>query len=262
MTTLGQNVVDDNLVDPFIKETRPALELLADIEREITQLQAVALQTRTSINRRSPISSLPRERLSEIFVLCCQPKYNTIGGVDSQGICPLRLSAVCKAWRDLAWTTSYLWSVIILTKSNPHALHLAEILASWIERSGNQPLSICYEAQCTSLLQRLTQETSKWMNVSIFLASEFSSVIKDCKYFPLLQHLSIRVRAESPKHDFLGGFLPNFNHLQCCKSAQNNLPTCTGIPTLLQTQLDVVAAQNVLCEHHWPWGPLQNFRFC
>jgi len=24
----------------------------------------------------------------------------------------------------------------------------------------------------------------------------------------------------------------------------------------------VVAAQNVLCEHHWPWGPLQNFRFC
>ena len=28
MTTLGQNVVDDNLVDPFIKETGPAIELL------------------------------------------------------------------------------------------------------------------------------------------------------------------------------------------------------------------------------------------
>jgi len=152
-------------------------------------LQQIVIQSRISINRYSSISSLPPEALSEIFVLCCQPKYNAIGGVDSQRICPLCFTAVCKAWRGLAWTTSPLWSVIILIKPKPHALHLEEILASWIEWAGNQPLSIHYEAQCTSLLQCLTQETSKWMNVSIFLASEFSSVIKECKYFPLLQHL-------------------------------------------------------------------------
>lgn len=81
--------VDDHLVEPFTQEIRPTLgSLLIDTEQDI------------------PISSLPPEMLSEIFVLCCQPKYNAIGGVDSQGICPLRLSAVCKAWHDLAWTTS------------------------------------------------------------------------------------------------------------------------------------------------------------
>jgi hypothetical protein len=184
MTPLGKNLVEDDLFDPFIKETRPALEsLLVDTEQEIARL----LQ--------SPISSLPPETLSEIFMLCCQPKYNAIGGVDSQGICPLRLSAVCKAWRDLAWTTRRLWSVIILTKSNPYASHLGRILASWIERAGNQPLSIRYEVQSDRLLARLIQETSKWMNVSIFLPSESLSVVKKYKYFPLLEHFSIRVRA-------------------------------------------------------------------
>ena len=81
--------VDDHLVEPFTQEIRPTLgSLLIDTEQDI------------------PISSLPPEMLSEIFVLCCQPKYNAIRGVDIQGICPLHLSAVCKAWRDLAWTTS------------------------------------------------------------------------------------------------------------------------------------------------------------
>lgn len=66
--------VDDHLVEPFTQEIRPTLgSLLIDTEQDI------------------PISSLPPEMLSEIFVLCCQPKYNAIGGVDSQGICPLRL---------------------------------------------------------------------------------------------------------------------------------------------------------------------------
>jgi len=166
-------------------------------------------------------------------VLCCQPKYNAIGGVDSQGICPLRLTAVCKAWRDLAWTTRRLWSVIILIKPKPHALHLEEILASWIERAGNQPLSIRYEAQCTSLLQRLTQETSKWMNVSIFLASEFSSVVKECKYFPLLQHLSIRVRAESPRPGFQGGFLHGFESLDIFNAASLSKITHMHVPKYL-----------------------------
>jgi hypothetical protein len=223
MTPLGQNMVNGNfVVGPFnnFKGARAALELfLADTEREIARLGA-------SINRASLISSLPPETLSEIFALCCQPKYNAIGGVDNQGICPLRLSAVCKAWRDLAWTTRRLWSVIILVKPNPHAFHLEEILASWIKRAGNEPLSIRYEAQCTSLLQRLTQETSKWMNVSISLASESSFVIKECKYFPLLQHLSICIRAESPRSDFVGGFeyLDIFNTASLPKITRLHVP--------------------------------------
>ncbi|EDR13562.1 uncharacterized protein LACBIDRAFT_322580 [Laccaria bicolor S238N-H82] len=218
MTTLEQNVVD--LVKPFIEETRPALEsLLVDTEQEI------------------PISSLPPELLSEIFMLCCQPKYNAIGGVDSQAICPLRLAAVCKAWRDLAWTTSRLWSVIILMWSHPCAFHLEGVLDSWIKRAGAQPLSIRYEAQSNSLLSRLIQETSKWMNVTIKCPpSKFCSAIETYNYFPLLEHLSIRVRvgyydpaSSNPLHclDDLDIFncssLPNITrlhvpgHLQCFK---------------------------------------------
>lgn len=86
------------MVDPSVKETRSALEfLLVETEKEIARLLQVAIQTKTSINEYSLISSLPPEILSKNFVLCCQPNYNAIGGVVSQGISPLRLSAVCKA---------------------------------------------------------------------------------------------------------------------------------------------------------------------
>jgi hypothetical protein len=238
----GQNMVEDNLVDPFINETRPTLELLlvdteqetARLQQEVGRLQQVAIQIKTSINRCSPISSLPPETLSRIFMLCCQPKYNTIGGVGSQGICPLRLSAVCKAWRDLAWTTSSLWSVIILIKPKPHALHLEGILASWIKRAGNQPLSIRYEAQSNDLLARLTQDTSKWMNVSMFLALESSFVIEKCKYFPLLQHLSIRVRAESPRPVIGEGYLFGFEHLDIFNAASLPKITHLHVPKFLR----------------------------
>ncbi|EDR14024.1 uncharacterized protein LACBIDRAFT_321767 [Laccaria bicolor S238N-H82] len=252
---LATNMVNDNLiVGRFNKDTRPAFEsLLAGTEREIVRLEQIAIQTRTSINRYSIISSLPSEMLSEIFVLCCQPKYNAIRGVDSQETCPLRLSAVCKAWRDLAWSMSPLWSVIILIKPEPHALHLEEILASWIKRAGNQALSICYEAQSTSLLERLTQETSKWMNVSISLASESLSMIKNCKCFPLLQHLSIHVRAHSPRPDFLGGFLHGFEYLDIFNAA--SLPKITHLhvpkylscfePNLMWSQLRMFSADTI-----------------
>ncbi|EDR13124.1 uncharacterized protein LACBIDRAFT_322575 [Laccaria bicolor S238N-H82] len=155
-------------------------------QKTVTKTKSAPL---TDMEQEMPISSLPPKMLTEIFVLCCQPKYNTIGGVDSQEICHLRLAAVCKAWRDLAWTMSRLWSVITLVNPNPHALHLEGILASWIERAGNKPLSIHYEGQNNGLLARLIQETPKWINVSILLPSESLSVIKKCKYFPLLEHL-------------------------------------------------------------------------
>ncbi|EDR14028.1 uncharacterized protein LACBIDRAFT_321771 [Laccaria bicolor S238N-H82] len=169
----------------LITKTRPDLDLLlVDTEQEIARLRQVAIQTRRSINKSSSISSLPAEILSEIFAFCCQPKYNAIGGVDSQGICPLRLSAVCKAWRALTWTTSALWSVIILVDPKPWTSHLDEILAAWIERARNRPLSIRYKAGCIDLLQRLAQETSTWMNVSIFLGSKYNSAT--CPEIPSL----------------------------------------------------------------------------
>jgi hypothetical protein len=243
-------MVDDNLVvGPFNKDTRPPLELLlADTEREIARLQQVAIQTRTSINRCSPISSLPPEILLEVFVFCCEPNYNAIGGVDSQGICPLRLSAVCIDWRDLAWTTSRLWTVIILIKPKPHALHLEGILASWIERARNEPLSIRYEAQSNGLLARLIQETSKWMNVSIFLPSESVPMIKKYKYFPLLQHLSIRIRAESSRPGLLGGYQHNLEDFDTFNTA--SLPKITHLhgPKYLQC-----------FKSNWMWSQLRTF---
>lgn len=231
---------DDNLVvGPFNKDTRPAFaSLLVDTEREIALLQQVAIQARTSINRCSPISSLPPEALLEIFMLCCQPNYNAIGGVDSQGICPLRLSAVCRAWRDLAWTTSCLWSVIILMKRNfcHHASHLEEILASWIERAGNHSLSIRYEAKSNRLLHLLAQKKSKWMNVSItILASEYlHGVIEDHEYFPLLQHLSICVLASSSGPSFLRDSLHGLEDLDIFNTTSLPKITHLHVPKYIQ----------------------------
>jgi hypothetical protein len=181
-------------------------------------------------------------------VLCCEPNYNAIGGVDSHGICPLRLSAVCKAWRDLVWTMSSLWAVIILINPSPHALHLEGILASWIERAGNEPLSIRYEAQSNGLLARLTQETSKWMNVSIFLPSESLPLIKKYKYFPLLQHLSICIRAESSRPGLLGDYQHNLEDFDIFNTASLPKITRLHVPKYLQC-----------FKSNWMWSQLRTF---
>lgn len=75
-------------------------------------------------------------------------------------------------------------------------MHLEKILASWITRAGNQPLSIRYDVNGNGLLERFIrfQDTKKWKNVSIFLPSESVSVFKKSFFFPLLEHFSIRVR--------------------------------------------------------------------
>jgi len=54
---------------------------------------------------------------------------------------PLILGAVCRKWREIAWSTPRLWSSIIISLS-PKSFSKLAVVREWLRRSGQLPLSI------------------------------------------------------------------------------------------------------------------------
>ncbi|KAF8809807.1 hypothetical protein BYT27DRAFT_7093259, partial [Phlegmacium glaucopus] len=68
-------------------------------------------QARTRINHlQSPIlRRIPPEIISHIFNLYL-PEFHIDNPRDSKEAVPLTLGAVCKSWRNIAWSSPTLWS--------------------------------------------------------------------------------------------------------------------------------------------------------
>jgi hypothetical protein len=144
-------------------------ELLA-IDNEIELLEAALEQRRRERQALhdyrlahtallSPIRQLPPELLTEIFLNCAPSgplvKWNAYCHefFVEEWEASLSLSAVCKRWRNVALAAPGLWSTIrvnlrfkvgrgrrLLSAKN-------NMFQTWIERSGNHPLSITLQAE-------------------------------------------------------------------------------------------------------------------
>jgi len=113
---------------------------------------------------------------------------------------PRRLGAVCKAWRDLAWSSSQLWSSIVIIRQNESPIFdLEDILDSWISRSGNQPLSIHMDAtylassSVKSIIGILISTASRWKNVSLHLSERSFRYFVNYDRFPILEQISFKI---------------------------------------------------------------------
>ena len=135
------------------KEREAIREKIKKLEEEISKLKAKhhALGSRMNAIHDPFIHKFPPEVGSHIFRLFLPtldfgddhiwPKAVTFTRV-------LRLGAVCRNWRQLAWATPDLWDTLYVRISPSMTRSLAEslpvLLREWLNRSGIRPLTIFF----------------------------------------------------------------------------------------------------------------------
>ncbi|KAF9528692.1 hypothetical protein CPB83DRAFT_854119 [Crepidotus variabilis] len=146
---------------------------------------------------------LPPEIISEIFVCCLQipQPSEALGKVDSS--IPLRLGAVCSAWRSIAWTTPHLWAAVSLhLRSALTIASQATLLREWLARSGHLPLSIWLSSSedvpwavtnAEGILKAINDYSNRWQNVDIRLPSAcYRYLPPPEEHLPILQSITLR----------------------------------------------------------------------
>ncbi|KAF8161822.1 hypothetical protein K438DRAFT_2025734 [Mycena galopus ATCC 62051] len=81
-----------------------------------------------------PISSLPPEIISTIFIHCLP----TLGAAPSRMNAPLLVAQICRSWRAIALQTPELWVDISLVCKGRRAVDILEL---WTSRAGSLPLN-------------------------------------------------------------------------------------------------------------------------
>jgi hypothetical protein len=131
---------------------------IKQLEKELAKLKAKYDTLTTTMNSiHDPfIHKLPPEIGSRIFRLslptfdngkCLEEILKPWGDRSSARI--LRLGAVCRMWRQLAWATPNLWNTLYLFIRSGTRDSLAEslpdLVRDWLERSGSLPLTISFQ---------------------------------------------------------------------------------------------------------------------
>jgi hypothetical protein len=118
-----------------------------NLEKEIVQLghsieklqtRRRALRTVMNENHDRLIHKFPSEIASHIFIQYAPPNVSRYKEDRST---PLRLGAVCRKWRQLAWATPQLWSSLVVEVTG-RGEHPLQFIDEWLERSASLPLII------------------------------------------------------------------------------------------------------------------------
>ena len=116
------------------------LDELAQLDACLERLTVKRYDVKRKINRfHSPIvRQLPPDVISTVFEFCL-PDFADYEPFPSKVDLrfPLSLGAICSDWREVAWSTSRLWSSLVVC-FKPHTA----IVQEWLARSGQLPLSI------------------------------------------------------------------------------------------------------------------------
>ncbi|KAJ6512755.1 hypothetical protein C8R45DRAFT_326702 [Mycena sanguinolenta] len=133
------------------------------------------------------ILRLPVEILSEIFFRC---------GKKQDGCRPRLVATVCKRWRNIALSTSTLWSDIHLDQEEINAESLHSLLELQLQRSGQVPLSIvfCEPRDITSTLKLLLTVSHRWQSLDLSISTDGQQdlIRNSTNQFPILEKLIIR----------------------------------------------------------------------
>ncbi|KAK6978055.1 F-box domain-containing protein, partial [Favolaschia claudopus] len=168
---------------------------IRDLQAQIAALQAEQQRAQRRLDAyKYPVLTLANEIIVEIFrhVLPPYPEapLHTKG---KSFLYPI--THVCRQWREIAIQTPVLWRAIDL----PEPTHrggrsiVAKMTATWLERSGNYPLSIHgIHHALPHLLPTLTPSRARWehLSLSVTNVAQFGEVAADP--MPLLRSLTLR----------------------------------------------------------------------
>ncbi|KII88078.1 hypothetical protein PLICRDRAFT_659334 [Plicaturopsis crispa FD-325 SS-3] len=193
--------MDYLITDACRKDAWTALNL-AFVRREALR---ESRHQHVEIGSSSLIRHFPSELLSEIFLLnTALESIPSIGSFAGQR--PLRLGQVCRQWREVALSTSRLWSNIVIS-SRPGSVDRYQALISlWIERSGLQPLSLTVRGRpddrnipLPPLFQPLVTHSHRWKSLTCVPSVEgLDDVLGQLPNLKALRFLSV---FEEPAND-------------------------------------------------------------
>jgi len=140
---------------------------IGELERSIEKLQSRRRALRTVMNENHDhlIHKFPPEIVSLIFIRYAPPSTYREKKKRST---PLRLGAVCRKWRQLAWATPQLWSSLVVQVTDPGE-DAPRLITEWLERSASLPLTIIFDhsrveqAEVTNILNK---HSARWYDIS------------------------------------------------------------------------------------------------
>ncbi|KAJ7753421.1 hypothetical protein DFH07DRAFT_513958 [Mycena maculata] len=159
-------------------------------ERDVVQAQLDAVAY--------PVLTLPPEVTTDIFLHCLPKSPHE----PRPRLAPLLLGGICRDWRAIALATPRFWSVLRVKldryPTRPHVL--AELLRTWLSRSGSQPLNLglCYEDPPSApspeaVIHTLLLHAHHWEDVELVLPhADMLRIFEDFfGRFPLLKKLEL-----------------------------------------------------------------------
>ena len=174
------------------------LELaIQELENQIEMIHTKrrALRTVMNENHDQLISKFPPEIASQIFIHYTPHKENNTSN-------PLYLGAVCQKWRQLAWRTPQLWTVVVVRVYSP------QLLAEYLERSASLPLSISLFPSQKKIddeiyleaIKILNMHSSRWRILRNALPAHYLHRLFGSPGGNILSELILRQTEESTEH--------------------------------------------------------------
>ena len=216
------------------KEGADILGQIKRLEDEIIKLRKKyhALRATINSNHEPFIHKLPPEIGSYIFRLCLPtlyfgefspwPERKEVTGA-------LRLGAVCRKWRQLAWATPNLWEMLYLyirqTTTNSIAQAFPGLIEAWLGRSGMLPLTIFFandysgrseiEFSISRIIQVINLHSGRWRNLFLDVGADVSKLFSGSKHSNQIIHLQLAIRSRRLRtQQFVMESKPFPTHLQ------------------------------------------------
>ncbi|KDR78752.1 hypothetical protein GALMADRAFT_244302 [Galerina marginata CBS 339.88] len=170
--------VEMELLEERISETKTALKKMLKRHAE--------LRARMNRAHNPIIHRLPPELPSYIFELCV-PLNNTSTSpmTDIERCAPLIIGAVCRGWRQIAWSTPRIWTFISIFLESQKFPVRYELAREWLNRSGQLPLTIHITAPATispsldsrlgPMIEFINQHSSRWKELHLTVPPRFVS---------------------------------------------------------------------------------------
>ncbi|KAG9311238.1 hypothetical protein JVU11DRAFT_8315 [Chiua virens] len=188
--------------DDFTRVLEEMVRLQSSVKEEIEALDSKITDLK---RQKQPIIWLPTELLIEIFLIRTQDDSADLETGLPYNSAPIVISHVCHKWRELALSTSLLWTFI--SYRTPH--WVPQPLSVFLERAGTSPISFNFISNpSTSTSDDLTMSTleaATTVNIIDTLCSQdrrFRSLTFECGFAKSMEHVLTGIsRVHKHLHD-------------------------------------------------------------
>ena len=188
----------------------------AQIQDSLTALRKLAVEhqkikTELNFSHSRIINKIPLEIMSRIFQFCT-PALAMDAGIlrflpSTDILAPLKLGAVCKDWRQIAWSAPEIWTYLSISLHEDHHPKHRRLIQEWIYRSKALPLTFSLSqfefltgrkktgddlSLYYPFLEELARSSNRWSSVHIDMQTSLMKVLYDnCRDVSLIRDLSL-----------------------------------------------------------------------